>query len=61
MTDYQWGLLAGVAVGYVASLFTVVLMWALCVVAHDERGEQDDYDRSGCDESDGEKRTTRGR
>lgn len=44
MTDYQWGLLVGVVVGYVVSLFTMVLAWALCVVAHDERGGQDGYD-----------------
>ena len=60
MTDYQWGLLVGAVVGYVVSLFTMVLVWSLCVAAHDERGGQDDYDWSGCDESDGEKRTTRG-
>ena len=60
MTDYQWGLLVGAAVGYVVSLFTMMLAWALCVATHDEQDGQDDYDRLGCDESDGEKRTTRG-
>lgn len=47
MTDYQWGLLVGAAVGYMASLSTMVLVWALCVVARDERSEQNDYERMG--------------
>lgn len=59
MTDYQWGLLVGAAVGYAASLSTMVLMWALCVVAHDEQSEQNSCERLGRDESGGEKRTAR--
>lgn len=61
MADYQWGLLIGVAVGYVASLSTMVLVWALCVVARDERSERNGYERLGRDESGGEKRTARRR
>ena len=59
-TNLRW-LLAGMVVGYVASLFTMVLIGSSCVVAHDERRELGDYDRSGRDESVEEKRTTRGR
>lgn len=42
MTDYYIGLLVGGAIGYLGALFTMIVMWALCVAAHDERGEQND-------------------
>lgn len=55
MTENLRWLLAGLVVGYVVSLFTMMLVWSLCVVAHDGRRELDDYYRSGRDESGEEK------
>jgi hypothetical protein len=42
MTDYYMGLVVGGAIGYLGALFTMIMMWALCIAAHDERGEQND-------------------
>jgi hypothetical protein len=39
MTDYYMGLVVGCAIGYLGALFTMIVMWSLCVAAHDERGE----------------------
>jgi hypothetical protein len=39
MTDYYMGLVVGGAIGYLGALFTMIVMWSLCVAAHDERGE----------------------
>jgi hypothetical protein len=36
MTDYFWGILVGVMAGYCLSLLTLVMMWALCVIAKRE-------------------------
>jgi hypothetical protein len=33
------GLVVGGAIGYLGALFTMIVMWSLCVAAHDERGE----------------------
>ena len=42
MTDYYWGLLIGAVIGYCGALFTMIVMWSLCVAAHDDRGERND-------------------
>ena len=42
MSDYYIGLIVGGIVGYCGALITMIMMWALCVAAHDERGEQND-------------------
>ena len=41
MTDYYWGLLIGAGIGYCVALITLVMMWALCVVAKNERDDAD--------------------
>lgn len=33
MTDYYIGLLIGAAIGYCLSLFTMICIWSLCVIA----------------------------
>lgn len=51
MTDYCVGLVIGVVSGYIFSLITLVMMWALCVVSkNSEEGRyyagkdsEDDY------------------
>ena len=40
MTDYYIGLLIGAIIGYLGALFTMIVMWALCYAAHDDRGER---------------------
>jgi len=59
MTDYYWGLLVGAGIGYCVALITLVMMWALCVIAKNERDDADvqakenveasriDYDTAG--------------
>jgi hypothetical protein len=37
MTDYYMGLAVGGLIGYCLALITLVTMWGLCVVAHNER------------------------
>ena len=39
---YYLGLLIGAIIGYCGALFTMIMMWALCVAAHDERGVEND-------------------
>lgn len=41
MTDYYWGLLIGAGIGYCVALITLVMMWALCVIAKNERDDAD--------------------
>ena len=41
MTDYYWGLLIGAGIGYCLALITLVMMWALCVIAKNERDDVD--------------------
>lgn len=36
MTDYYMGLLIGAGIGYCIALFTLIAMWALCVIAKRE-------------------------
>jgi hypothetical protein len=40
MTDYYWGLLVGVGIGYCVALITLVMMWALCVIAKENDDER---------------------
>ena len=41
MTDYYWGLLIGAGIGYCVALITLVMMWALCVIAKNEKDDAD--------------------
>lgn len=41
MTDYYWGLLIGAGIGYCVALITLLMMWALCVIAKNERDDAD--------------------
>ena len=43
MTDYYWGLLVGAGIGYCIALLTLVMMWALCVIAKTEEGQANEY------------------
>ena len=43
MTDYYWGLLIGAGIGYCVALITLVMMWALCVIAKSEEGMSSEY------------------
>ena len=36
MTEYYWGMLFGGLIGYCLALFTMMMMWGLCIVAHEE-------------------------
>lgn len=42
MTDYEWGLLVGGIAGYVGALITMIVMWSLCLAAHDEKVGEDE-------------------
>lgn len=50
MTDYYWGMLFGGLIGYCLSLFTMITIWALCVVA-----KQADEGRDYAEENHGKK------
>ena len=39
MTDYYRGLIIGVLIGYGLSIATLLMIWALCVIAKDEKIE----------------------
>jgi len=41
MTDYYWGIAIGGMMGYVLSLLTMLVIWALCVIAKQEEGKED--------------------
>lgn len=41
MSEYYMGLLIGAGVGYCVALITLVMMWALCVIAKNERDDAD--------------------
>jgi hypothetical protein len=47
MTDYFWGILVGVMAGYCLSLLTLVMMWALCVIAKEQNNEGDTDEETG--------------
>ena len=49
MTDYYTGLLIGAAGGYCLSLITLLMMWALCVIA-----KENDNDKRETDEETGD-------
>jgi hypothetical protein len=36
MTEYYMGLLIGAGIGYCFALITLVMIWALCVIAKNE-------------------------
>lgn len=36
MSDYYMGLLIGAVIGYCLALITLVMMWALCIAAHED-------------------------
>ena len=45
MSEYYMGLLIGAAGGYCLALITLVMMWALCVIAKEQdndKGEKDE-------------------
>lgn len=39
MTDYYMGIIVGVLIGYGLSIATLLVIWALCIIAKDERIE----------------------
>ena len=41
MTEYYMGLLIGAVGGYCLALITLVMMWALCVVAKGQENERE--------------------
>lgn len=41
MSEYYMGLLIGAGIGYCVALITLVMMWALCVIAKNERDDAD--------------------
>lgn len=41
MTEYYMGLLVGAAGGYCLALITLVMMWALCIVAKENDNERE--------------------
>ena len=43
MTEYYTGILVGAGIGYCIALITLVMMWALCVVAKTEEGQANEY------------------
>ena len=45
MTDYYWGILVGAGIGYCIALITLVMMWALCVIAKTEEGQANEYQK----------------
>ena len=47
MTEYYMGLLIGAGIGYCLALITLLMMWALCIVAK----EQDDDEREADEEN----------
>jgi hypothetical protein len=48
MSDYYIGLVVGGLVGYLGALITMIMMWALCVAAHDERLERGEDGKNLC-------------
>lgn len=49
MTEYYMGVLLGAAGGYCLALITLLMMWALCVVA-----KESDNDKREADEETGD-------
>lgn len=44
MSEYYMGLLVGAAGGYCLALITLVMMWALCVIAKEQDNDEGDTD-----------------
>lgn len=41
MTEYYMGLLIGAGIGYCLALITLLMMWALCVIAKENDNERE--------------------
>jgi hypothetical protein len=39
MTEYYMGVLIGAGIGYCLALITLVMMWALCVIAKENENK----------------------
>lgn len=58
MTDYYLGIVVGALVGYCLSLFTMIAIWSLCVVAKQaDEGRGYDYEKNTQDNQSQTKRT----
>lgn len=44
MTDYYTGLLIGAAGGYCLALITLLMVWALCVIAKEQDNDKRETD-----------------
>lgn len=44
MTEYYMGLLVGAAGGYCLALITLLMMWALCIVAKENDNDEREAD-----------------
>lgn len=47
MTEYYMGLLVGAAGGYCLALITLLMVWALCVIAKEQENEGDTDEKTG--------------
>ena len=47
MTEYYMGLLIGAAGGYCLALITLLMVWALCVIAKEQDNEGDTDEETG--------------
>ena len=41
MTEYYMGLLVGAGIGYCLALITLLMVWALCIVAKENDNERE--------------------
>ena len=48
MTEYYMGVLIGAGIGYCLALITLIMIWALCVIAkeQDNEGDSDEKNRN---------------
>ena len=44
MNEYYMGLIVGAAGGYCLALITLVMMWALCVIAKEQNNDKRETD-----------------
>lgn len=47
MSEYYMGLLIGAAGGYCLALITLLMVWALCVIAKEQDNEGDSDEKTG--------------
>lgn len=47
MTEYYMGVLIGAGIGYCLALITLVMIWALCVIAKEQDNEGDSDEKTG--------------